>query len=63
MTLTELNKLSQLALAEALRKCCGSSAWVENVAAQFPIADAETLLTQATTQWNQLSEADWREAF
>ena len=63
MTLTELNKLSQPALNEALSKCCGSSAWVENMAAIFPVADAETLIIQAKTQWNKLSEADWREAF
>ncbi|GAB3317560.1 hypothetical protein GCM10027511_27980 [Hymenobacter humi] len=29
----------------------------------FPVADAETLMDQANTQWNKLSEADWREAF
>lgn len=52
-----------MALAEALQKCCGSTAWVENMVAIFPIADAETLMDQANTQWNKLSEADWREAF
>ena len=29
----------------------------------FPVANAETLMQQATTSWNDLSEADWREAF
>ncbi|MBD2721747.1 2-oxo-4-hydroxy-4-carboxy-5-ureidoimidazoline decarboxylase [Hymenobacter armeniacus] len=63
MTLTELNNLPKPTLAEALQKCCGSTAWVENMVALFPIADAETLLHEATNQWNKLSEADWREAF
>jgi 2-oxo-4-hydroxy-4-carboxy-5-ureidoimidazoline decarboxylase len=63
MTLKELNNFPKAALAEALQKCCGSTAWVENMAAQFPVADAETLLHEATAQWNKLTEADWREAF
>ena len=63
MTVTELNKCPQSALADALGKCCGATAWVENMVALFPIADAETLMAEATSQWNKLSEADWCEAF
>ena len=63
MTLTELNNLPKPTLAAALQKCCGSTAWVENMAAVFPVDDAETLMTQATATWNKLSENDWREAF
>ena len=63
MTLTELNSLPKPVLAEALQKCCGSTAWVKNMVAQFPLANAESLMGQAQAQWNQLSEADWREAF
>ena len=63
MTLTELNNLPKPALTEALQKCCGSSAWVEHMAAAFPIADAETLMDEAKTQWNKLCETDWHEAF
>ena len=63
MNLTELNSLPKPALAKVLQKCCGSTAWVENMLAQFPMASSETLMREATTQWNKLSEADWREAF
>ena len=63
MTLVELNHLPKPALAEALQKCCGSTVWVQNMVAQFPIADAQTLLYEATAEWNKLTEADWREAF
>ena len=63
MTINELNKLPKPALTEALSKCCGSTLWVENMVIIFPVADAETLMDQANTQWNKLSEADWREAF
>ena len=63
MTITELNKLPKPALAEALQKCCGSTAWVESMVASFPVADAETLMDEAKTNWNNLRETDWREAF
>lgn len=63
MTLEELSHLPKPALTEALQKCCGSSAWVENMLVAFPVADAETLMDEANTAWNKLSEADWREAF
>jgi 2-oxo-4-hydroxy-4-carboxy-5-ureidoimidazoline decarboxylase len=63
MTLTELNDLPPTGLADALRKCCGATAWVSAMLQIFPVADAETLLREATTSWYSLSEADWREAF
>ena len=63
MTLAELNHLPKPALTEALQKCCGSSVWVENMLAAFPVSDAETLMDEANTAWNSLREADWHEAF
>ena len=63
MTLVELNNLSKRALAEALQKCCGATAWVENMVAIFPVSEAKTLMDEATNQWNNLNETDWREAF
>ncbi|SHJ60463.1 2-oxo-4-hydroxy-4-carboxy-5-ureidoimidazoline decarboxylase [Hymenobacter daecheongensis DSM 21074] len=63
MTLDELNHLPPAARAEELRKCCGASAWVAGLNEVFPVTDVETLLDQADTIWNQLSEADWKEAF
>lgn len=63
MTLTELNHLPKPVLAEALQTCCGSMAWVDYMVTAFPVADAETLMDEARTKWNELSEADWREAF
>ncbi|MGY3089699.1 2-oxo-4-hydroxy-4-carboxy-5-ureidoimidazoline decarboxylase [Hymenobacter sp. UYAg731] len=63
MAIDELNSLPKPALAEALQKCCGSTTWVENILAAFPVSDDETLMDEANTAWNKLSEADWREAF
>lgn len=63
MKITEFNHPDKKTLAEALAKCCGSTAWVEKMLAIFPVVNAETLLHEATKQWNDLSAADWREAF
>lgn len=63
MTLSELNSLPKPALAEALSKCCGATAWVEAMTTVFPVAAEETLFAQASTIWHQLAPKDWREAF
>ncbi|MCB2407279.1 2-oxo-4-hydroxy-4-carboxy-5-ureidoimidazoline decarboxylase [Hymenobacter lucidus] len=63
MTLSELNSLPAPARAEALAKCCGATAWVEQMNSIFPVADADTLFEQAKTIWYGLAEVDWREAF
>ena len=63
MTLKELNQIPESDLADALRKCCGSTTWVNNMLAMFPVADEKTLMEGANNVWNKLSEADWREAF
>lgn len=63
MTLAELNTLPKPALTDALRKCCGSTAWVEAMGQIFPIPDMEALFEQASIIWYSLSEQDWREAF
>ncbi|WP_133273954.1 2-oxo-4-hydroxy-4-carboxy-5-ureidoimidazoline decarboxylase [Hymenobacter radiodurans] len=63
MTLPELNALPKPTLSEALRKCCGSTAWVEAMTHIFPVPDKGTLLRKADSIWYGLSEPDWREAF
>ncbi|PJJ54882.1 2-oxo-4-hydroxy-4-carboxy-5-ureidoimidazoline decarboxylase [Hymenobacter chitinivorans] len=63
MTLSELNSLPAPTRAEALAKCCGATAWVAQLNAAFPVADAAALFAQAHDIWYRLSEADWREAF
>ncbi|MBA3392620.1 MAG: allantoicase [Deltaproteobacteria bacterium] len=47
----------------ALRKCCGSSRWAEQVAAARPFEDVPALLRIAERVWWSLGEADHREAF
>jgi 2-oxo-4-hydroxy-4-carboxy-5-ureidoimidazoline decarboxylase len=63
MTLTELNKLTRPALKEELRKCCGSSAWVEKMVEHFPFISTNELFENAEKIGNNLSKSDWLEAF
>ncbi len=63
MTLEALNTLDKQALTEALRQCCGSTAWVNKMLAVFPISDKARLLELAANVWQGCTEAHWREAF
>lgn len=63
MTLAALNALDAAARAQALATCCGATAWVATLNAQFPFASAAALYEAAERIWHNLDEADWREAF
>jgi 2-oxo-4-hydroxy-4-carboxy-5-ureidoimidazoline decarboxylase len=61
--LARWNSLStQQAEAEIL-PCCGSRAWARGVVGRRPLADEPGLLAASDEAWNQLTEADWDEAF
>ena len=63
MTLQQLNQLHPAQLRHELSRCCGSSAWVEQMTEAFPALDTESLLKAAERVWFACSEEDWREAF
>jgi 2-oxo-4-hydroxy-4-carboxy-5-ureidoimidazoline decarboxylase len=63
MSLPELNQLPVNQLKEALVTCCGSTAWVNEMAEIFPVESKESLFEQAEIIWFSLDESDWREAF
>lgn len=63
MTLEEFNALPLEALREALRRCCGSTRWVELMAARRPYPSTRELLVAADEADRALSEGDWLEAF
>ncbi len=63
MTLSDLNHLPAAARAEALGTCCGATAWVAALNQQFPFSSPTALYEAAERIWNDLGEADWREAF
>jgi 2-oxo-4-hydroxy-4-carboxy-5-ureidoimidazoline decarboxylase len=46
-----------------LRRCCGSSKWVEGMLARRPFGSAAALLGAARAVWNGLDRNDWLEAF
>ena len=63
MQLKELNNLSPSQLEQELTKCCGSSAWVNLMASNFPFDNKNSLLETADQVWQHLNEKDWLEAF
>jgi len=63
MTIAEFDHLDAEKKRAALTKCCGSSAWVNQMLTEFPVEDLVELLEAAEAQWYQCNEADWLEAF
>ena len=59
-------RLDEAAASDArvwLRRCCGSSRWVEGMLARRPFGSNVALLGAARLVWNALDQDDWREAF
>jgi OHCU decarboxylase len=46
-----------------LRRCCGSSRWVDGMLARRPFGSSAALLGAAGAVWNGLDQHDWLEAF
>lgn len=61
--LKALDALSVDAATAELRKCCGSSRWVERMVAARPFADEDELFGKSDAIWWSLERADWLEAF
>jgi allantoicase len=58
-----LNALAASDARAALRRCCGSTAWADAMAAARPFEDVPALLRIAERTWWSLDEAAHREAF
>ena len=63
MNLQQLNKLTEIELAQELEKCCGSNAWINAMVAKRPFASIEALHAQSDEIWNKLDESAFLEAF
>ena len=63
ITLEDFNRFSPDDAKETLKRCCGSSAWVERVSGARPFATLSSLQLKAQSVWQSLSEEDWLEAF
>lgn len=61
--LERLNALDADAAERELLKCCGSTAWARELAAQRPFAVTQELLAAADSLWWSLDAKDWLEAF
>ena len=61
--LARLNALSGDDARAALRRCCGSSRWIEAMAAARPFEDVPAVLRIAERTWWALDQAAHREAF
>lgn len=60
---THLNGLPRPEAAAALRRCCGSRRWVEEMIAGVPYASDASLREAAERVWWRLDRDDWLEAF
>ncbi len=49
--------------ADALRECCGSARWVEEMVSHRPFESADDLLATADGVWEKCREIDWLDAF
>jgi OHCU decarboxylase len=58
-----LNECSADEARAALLCCCGSRAWARRMADERPFEDMTALVRAAARIWDDLSHADWLEAF
>ncbi len=61
--LARLNALSDGEARQAFLDCCGAHAWAAQMATRRPFTSSEELLEAAERLWDELSDADWLEAF
>jgi OHCU decarboxylase len=58
-----LNRLAAGELRDALRRCCGSDAWVERMMGARPFDGSRALFDAADRIWRSLGPDDWLQAF
>ncbi|HEX3142836.1 MAG TPA: 2-oxo-4-hydroxy-4-carboxy-5-ureidoimidazoline decarboxylase [Pyrinomonadaceae bacterium] len=63
MTLEHLNQLTAPEAEAEFRKCCGSLAWANAMAASRPFENEEELFDKADEISSSLTNDDWLEAF
>jgi allantoicase len=61
--LERLNRLSAKELRKTLLDCCGAKRWAEQMLARRPFSEVAEALDAADAIWNDLSQADWLQAF
>ena len=63
VSIAELDRMPAGQAAELLTTCCGSRQWVTRMLARRPFRSREALTSCGETVWQELTPADWIEAF
>jgi len=63
MHLDAFNALDAESASAELRRCCGSTRWVESMTRARPFPSAEAMADIGDAVWMSLGSADWLEAF
>jgi 2-oxo-4-hydroxy-4-carboxy-5-ureidoimidazoline decarboxylase len=63
MRLVEFNALDEASAARELRRCCGSTRWVDSMTRGRPFPNAAAMIDFGDAVWASLESADWLEAF
>jgi 5-hydroxyisourate hydrolase/2-oxo-4-hydroxy-4-carboxy-5-ureidoimidazoline decarboxylase len=63
MHLDAFNTLDEESAAHELRRCCGSTRWVDSMTRARPFPSAEAMADVGDAVWVSLGSADWLEAF
>ena len=63
MTIQQFNNLTIQQLKDELFKCCGCTAWIENLSEKIPLDSIEKLKKESDKVWSSLDDKDWLEAF
>ena len=63
MNFQDFNALDEESAARELRRCCGSTRWVESMTRARPFPSAEAMADIGDAVWMSLNSADWLEAF
>jgi OHCU decarboxylase len=63
LSVSELDTMPEARAAELLASCCGSANWVKGMLTRRPFQSRDTLLEVAERVWQELTPADWLEAF
>ena len=63
MKIASLNALKSEAAHLAFLQCCTANAWAERMVNAMPFSSVENLVSQADINWQDLTQADYLQAF
>ncbi|MFT5593015.1 MAG: 2-oxo-4-hydroxy-4-carboxy-5-ureidoimidazoline decarboxylase [Oceanicoccus sp.] len=63
MTLDEINQLETVQARQAFASCCSSESWINGIADARPFLNHDAMHQMALDIWNDLTEADYLQAF